>query len=117
MAQEPSILIVDDEPEIREWLSSLLDNGVDNILHAGSLSEAINMYSLHRPHKIILDLILPDARECEAVDGLKKAGAKNIVVLTGYPGQKAEAMRLGADHYIEKPCSVVALKRALEVIN
>ncbi|MEI8025050.1 MAG: response regulator [Pseudomonadota bacterium] len=115
MPSKDSILIVDDEPEIREWLTALLDDGEDEILHAGTLSEAITMVHLHDPYKIILDLILPDARECEAVDGLIKAGARNIVVLTGYPGQKSEAMRLGAVSYIEKPCSVLALKRALEI--
>ncbi len=117
MAHGKSILIVDDEPEIREWLSALLDDGKYKILHAGTLSEAISMVRLHDPYKVILDLILPDARDCEAVDGLKKAGAKNIVVLTGYPGQKSEAMRLGAVGYIEKPCSAVALKRALEITD
>lgn len=117
MAQGESILIVDDEPEIREWLTTLLDDGVNKIFHAGTLSEAISMVRLHAPSKVVLDLILPDARECEAVEGLKKAGAKNIVVLTGYPGQKSEAMRLGAVSFIEKPCSFSALKRALEIID
>lgn len=115
MTQDKSILIVDDEPEIREWLNTVLEDGSDKIFHAGSLSEALLLYSMHKPHKIILDLILPDARGCEAVDGLKKAGASNIVVLTGYPGQKSEALRLGATTYIEKPCSLLTLKRALDL--
>jgi two-component system KDP operon response regulator KdpE len=115
MTQDKSILIVDDEPEIREWLNTVLEDGKDKILHAGSLSEALALFTLHKPYKVILDLILPDARGCEAVDGLKKAGAKNIVVLTGYPGQKSEALRLGATSYIEKPCSVFTLMRALDL--
>ena len=109
-----SILIVDDEPDIRDWLEAVLQDDSVNLLHAESLAEAVDLYLLHRPEKIILDLILPDARGCEAVEGLKRLGAENILVLTGFPGQKSDALRLGASKYIEKPCSTQLLLSTLQ---
>lgn len=111
-----SILIVDDEPDIRDWLEAVLQDDSVNLIHAETLAEAIDLYLLHRPEKIILDLILPDARGCEAVEGLKKLGAENILVLTGYPGQKSEAYRLGASKYVEKPCSTQLLLNTLSLL-
>lgn len=100
------ILIVDDEPDLLEMVSSILiDAGFTNIISATSMSEGINKCKTLCPAFAILDIMLPDG------DGFSLA--KQIRTFTDIPiiflsakddvNSKLSGLGLGADDYIIKP--------------
>jgi DNA-binding NtrC family response regulator len=114
------ILIVDDEPELRQLLKSLLEGEY-------TVTEAENGAALQRclfqdaPDVILLDLKLPDANGLDLLPQLKKTWPDTeVIVLTGEATFEAavQATKRGAYHFINKPFDsqalLVTLARAIE---
>jgi YesN/AraC family two-component response regulator len=60
MARPTSALIVDDEAHVRVYLRMLLQSlGVPTVWEASDGKEAVELYALHRPHVVLLDLAMP----------------------------------------------------------
>ena len=102
------ILVVDDEPEIRAFLSELLSvSGEFTVFQASNLSDALQFVRENDDlDALLLDLILPDAK---GVDALRKMKEQNqqipIIVVTGYPGLSEHTIAMGASEHCEKPFS------------
>jgi CheY-like chemotaxis protein len=58
-AEDMTILVVDDEPNVREYLKTLLEDAGFNVRTAGDGVEALEMIRVQRPDFISLDLIMP----------------------------------------------------------
>ena len=112
-----SILIVDDEAGLREFLAdALADDGHETVTAADGLA------GLARLHERSFDLLLTDLRMPGALDGidlLRKAKADvpelEVIVLTAYGtvDTAVEAMKLGAFDYLQKPIASPAELRLL----
>lgn len=103
-----SVLIVDDESEIREFLADyMLEKGDYSISEAGSLGETKKYFDKGKSFDIVvLDLIMPDSKGLEALEALLAYQSKTpIFVLTGYPGLEKSTLALGAKYHMEKPFS------------
>lgn len=102
------ILLVDDEPDILEFLSYNLKKEGYTTFTAGTGRQALEVARKNFPHLIILDVMMPDldgietCRELRAIDGLKDV---LIAFLTarGEDYSQIAGFDAGADDYITKP--------------
>jgi len=113
MLQQPiphptTILIVDDQPDNREMLSTLLrDEGYDTLEAAGGM-EAMDQIAKQAPQLILLDVSMPDM-DGYAVASLLKADPKTsgipIIMVTAHSGRGARVVGLhaGVEDYMTKP--------------
>jgi DNA-binding NtrC family response regulator len=114
------ILIVDDEPELRQLLKTILepDFAVTEAENAAALQKS---FALDAPDVILLDLKLPDANGLDLLPQIKKTWADTeVIVLTGEATFEAavQATKRGAYHFINKPFDPqvlqVTVERAIE---
>ena len=99
------VLIVEDEQNIKNFMSTILAaNGFDTLM-AGSAKEALSMISSHCPDLIILDLGLPDMDGMEVLKQVRAWSSVPVIVVSArtHEGDKVAALDLGADDYLTKP--------------
>ncbi|HVN32021.1 MAG TPA: response regulator [Thermoanaerobaculaceae bacterium] len=105
---EPLILLVDDEPSIRETVSFILEMEGYRVVTAGNGDEALEQIRRLQPPVVLLDAMMPrrDGFDvCRTVKSDPALAATKIVMLTAL-GQKTDqekAMVAGADFYVTKP--------------
>lgn len=105
---EFKILLVDDEPDILEFLGYNLMKEGFNIYKAGNGKDAINIAIKIKPHLIVLDVMMPEMDGIEACKELRKIHFLNkpiIVILTARNEDYSQIAGFdsGADDYIAKP--------------
>ncbi len=106
MASRPtSILVVDDEPQIRRFLRTSLVAQDYEVLEAEDGQGALDGAKRLKPDLMILDLGLPDIDGIEVITRLRNNSALPIIVLSSRDDElsKVKALDLGADDYITKP--------------
>lgn len=117
-----TIMIVDDQPEVRELVELTLRSQQFNIIQASSGSTAIEEARAELPDLILMDVMMPgDIDGYEAVRTLKNDPAtKDIVIfMLTAKGQKSDyeqGMVVGADGYFTKPFSPLELIKKVEEI-
>lgn len=102
-----TILIVDDEEEIRKMLNIFLDAAEFKVAESENGKQSIRMAASVKPDLIILDLGLPDMDGKDIVKSIREWSQVPIVVLTvrSDDSEIADALNMGADDYITKPFS------------
>jgi DNA-binding response OmpR family regulator len=119
----PTILVAEDERDIRELIAFTLRFGGFEVEEAANGMEAIEKARKLRPDLIILDVRMPKKTGYEACQELKGADeTKDIpIVFLSAKGQEAEikqGMKLGAVDYIIKPFEAELLpKRMAEILK
>lgn len=115
------ILIVDDEPELRENLAELLTSEGFEVEVAASAQEAIKKAANERFDVVLLDLIMPGMDGIEAMIELKKLGGRTkYLVMTAFAtlDTAVAAIKKGASDYLSKPFRmeelVTLIRRTLE---
>jgi len=106
------VLVVDDEPGVRESLRMCLRDECDVDL-AGSVDEALTYIRDDPPDLVLLDLVMPGRSGFELLAELgPRSGAPAVVVLTGTMAvaTAVDAMKQGAADYVTKPFEVDALR-------
>lgn len=119
--QQPSLLIVDDEPGMRTYLNDLLKPDY-RILAANDGQMALDMARAEQPQLMLLDLMLPsmDGLEvCRRLKGDPKTEKIKIVLLTARidEGAKIEALKNGANDFLTKPFSSIEVKTRLQNLH
>jgi two-component system KDP operon response regulator KdpE len=106
-----AVLVVDDEPQLRNLLRTTLSAHGFRVIEAETATRALIEAASHKPDLVILDLGLPDADGEQVVSGIRKWSAMPIVVLSARTEeqQKVRALDAGADDYVTKPFSVAEL--------
>jgi two-component system nitrogen regulation response regulator NtrX len=116
------ILVVDDEPDIRNLVQEILiDEGYDVVV-AENAAEARESRRTRRPDLILLDIWMPDVDGITLLKEWQSEGVGNapVIMMSGHGTVETavEATRLGAYDFIEKPLSLAKLlltvERALE---
>jgi DNA-binding response OmpR family regulator len=107
------VLVVDDEPTIREVVSRYLVRAGYETAVAATGREAIRHAGSERPDVVVLDLMLPDVDGLEVMRRLRQQDRDRtaIVLLTarGEESDRVVGLRLGADDYVVKPFSPAEL--------
>jgi len=105
MSNRPTILIVDDEPQIRRLLRSTLERAGYDAAEAGSAREALVAIGVSDPAAILLDLGLPDRDGMELVPVIGKQSRAAILIVSARDAteEKVTALDLGATDYVTKP--------------
>ncbi len=108
-----TVLVVDDEPTIRDVVSRyLVRAGYDTIV-AATGRDALRQAGEGRPDVVVLDLMLPDVDGLEVMRRLRQLDRSRtaIVLLTarGEESDRVIGLRLGADDYVVKPFSPAEL--------
>ena len=118
----PSILVVDDEPNIRRLLSFKLSRAGYEVATAESGEEALDGLSSASPDLILLDLRLPGMQGLDVLERLGQCAPElPVIVLTaqGSVETAVSAMKRGARDFLTKPLELprleVAVKNALEL--
>ena len=90
------VLVVEDEPNINEFVSTLLDAGGYQVVQALSSSSAMLLFNSHRPDLIILDLGLPDMDGLNVLKYVRQSSLTPIIVLSARDGEmdKVEALNI-----------------------
>src|SRR4051794_26812522 len=102
------ILIVDDSPTDRQFLSDMLSKNGFSVSTADNAEDAMKKVQLSRPDLVLMDVVLPGQNGFQATRTLTRDEAtKNIpVILCTSKGQETDkvwGMRQGARDYITKP--------------
>jgi DNA-binding NtrC family response regulator len=108
----PLVLVVDDEPGVRESLRMLF-KGECEVQTAENVDAALRAYAERRPDAILLDLVMPGRGGLDLLAELReRPDPPPVVVLTATKtvATAVEAMKLGAADYVTKPFEVEALR-------
>jgi two-component system, OmpR family, KDP operon response regulator KdpE len=116
-AIKPSVLIIDDELQIRRLLRTNLEASGYRVLEAATGEEGITQAAQARPELVILDLGLPDMDGVAVLRRLREWSQVPVVVLSVRDREedKVAALDHGADDYITKPFSTGELLARLRV--
>ncbi|WP_020396446.1 sigma-54-dependent transcriptional regulator [Thiolinea disciformis] len=114
---EQCVLIIDDEPDIRELLEiTLLRMGL-NTLTAGNVEEAIEQIREHEPNMCLTDMKLPDGNGIDIVRFLQKNYPHiPVAVITAYGSMDTavEALKAGAYDFVSKPVDLPKLRDLIQ---
>ncbi len=102
------ILLVDDDPEIRELVRIVLTSEGYDVVEAGEAAPAIAAAREHRPDLVLLDVMMPSVDGIGVLRALKASSLTSripVVMLTALdgPSDVAAATYAGAEGYITKP--------------
>ena len=112
-----SVLVIDDEPQVRRFLRSSLPPEDYHLLEAESGQSGLSMAASRHPDVILLDLGLPDVDGIEVTRRLREWTTTPIIVLSarGQDEDKVAALDAGADDYLTKPFSLAELLARIRV--
>jgi two-component system response regulator AtoC len=106
----PNILIVDDDPAIRDVLRNLLEDEAYDVTEGetgANVLEALNAPNGSRPELVMMDIRMPDKNGLEVLREARGTGGGQlpVIVMTAYGSSNVaiDAMRSGAYDYITKP--------------
>jgi two-component system, OmpR family, response regulator len=108
----PRVLVVDDEPNIRELVQVALKFHGCSVSAAASGRDALRQAEASRPDLIVLDVMLPDIDGFEVCRRLRAAGNEvPVIFLTARDtsSDTVTGLAIGGDDYVTKPFSVEAL--------
>ncbi|MBL4762760.1 MAG: sigma-54-dependent Fis family transcriptional regulator [Gammaproteobacteria bacterium] len=112
-ALESHILVVDDEPDIRNLLQEILEDEGYHVSIADGAQAAREQRRAQRPDLILLDIWMPDTDGISLLKEWQETGAMDcpVVMMSGHGTVETavEATRLGAYDFIEKPLSLSKL--------
>jgi CheY-like chemotaxis protein len=110
------LLVVDDDPTIREMLDMVLASEGYEVITAAHGAAALALVDQRRPHVILLDMKMPVMDGWEFLRQYRqRPGAKvPIVVITAAQDDRREAADIGAQAYIAKPFAIDDLLRAVD---
>ena len=108
MSQGATILVIDDEPQIRKFLRiSLVSQGY-NVLEAATGADGLSQAALKQPDMLVLDLGLPDMDGQQVLREFREWSNVPVLVLSVRASevQKVEALDAGANDYVTKPFGI-----------
>jgi len=113
----PTLLIIDDEPELLESLSRLFKKEGYDYLTATSGEEGLDIIRAHNPSLVLTDLMMPGMSGIELMKAARTIGFDaDFILMTAYGTVETavEAMKEGAYDFITKPYKKATLIRTVE---
>jgi DNA-binding response OmpR family regulator len=119
MAKKGIILVIEDDPAIREGVVDALDFDGYEVLQAGRGKAGMKMALRSTCDLVLLDLVLPEIHGLEILKELRKGRPTLPVIIMTAKGAEADrikGLKLGADDYVVKPFSVKELLARVEAV-
>ena len=120
----PTVLVIDDQQVILEFLKKILEKEDYQVLTAETGAEGLDLHSRYHPDLTLLDIRLPDKNGIDILKAIRKKHPEALVItMTAHSGIQGaiEAIREGAYDYLSKPIEVDSLRftisKALETLN
>ena len=113
-----TVLVVDDEPKLRQLVRDYLEREGYVVLEAGTGQRALELARAARPALVVLDLGLPDLPGEDVARLLRDDSAVAVIVLTAKADEasRVAGLRAGADDYVTKPFSPRELVARIEAV-
>lgn len=104
----PSIVLVEDEPQIRRFVRGALESEGCQVFEAESMKKGLVEAGTRKPDLVVLDLGLPDGDGVDFIRDLRGWSGVPVVVLSARADEqdKIDALDAGADDYLTKPFGV-----------
>lgn len=119
--RDKTVLVVDDDSQIRALAIKLLEPFECSVLQAGDGKEALALIRARKPDVVLLDVMLPGMHGfeiCRAIKGDAELRHAGVVMMSGiYTGWKAGTdprQAYGADEFFEKPFSIPEVAAAVQ---
>ena len=118
MPQEKHILVVDDEPNIREFVRRSLEKHAFKVTLASNGWEALTAFEQTTFTLVILDIMMPQMNGLEVCHRIRQTSIVPIIILTalGDETDKIAALNQGADDYLTKPFGVGELLARVQAV-
>ena len=116
-AKKPSILVIDDDEDIRKVLSEILKDNAYNADSAETGRQALRKTEEKFYNLALIDIRLPDIDGIELLTKIRETKPRmRKIIITGYPTLKnaVEALNKGADAYIMKPLDMEKVLATVE---
>lgn len=117
---ERRILVVDDDADVLAGMGALLTHSGWKVSTASSGREAFRTFESFDPDVVLLDVGLPDVSGIEVLDHIKRLSESTAVIVMSGVGTidiAVEAMRLGAETFVSKPCDYDTLDLVLQNVS
>lgn len=113
-----TILVVDDEPQIRRAVHHALEGEDTRVVEAANASDALTAAAAEQPELIVLDLGLPDKPGIDVCREIRDWSVAPILVLSARHSdeEKVALLDAGADDYMTKPFSTVELQARVRAL-
>ncbi|MFH1258574.1 MAG: response regulator [Elusimicrobiota bacterium] len=110
------ILVVDDEPQIRDIIARFLKKGGYQVCLAADGEEAVQALKNERPHLVLLDIRMPKMDGITALKEIKKIDPTvGVIMTTAFQDEEIAktTIALGACDYICKPLDLFSLENSI----
>ena len=99
------ILVVEDEKNITQLLTTLLETNGYQVVSTGNCESGLMLFFSHNPDLVILDLGLPDADGMSFLKEIRKKSTTPVIVVSARSDErdKVDALDFGANDYVTKP--------------
>jgi two-component system, OmpR family, KDP operon response regulator KdpE len=114
---QPTILVIDDEPQILRALKTILGSKQFRVLTASRGEEGLTLAATQKPDLVILDLSLPDISGMDVCARIREWSQVPIIILSvrDRESEKVQALDRGADDYLTKPFGIEELLARIRV--
>ena len=117
MEEQKTILVVDDEITVRDFLQRILEKSGYGVVTAVNGLEALDKISNLAVNLVLLDIMMPDLGGFEVLELMPQNRSIPVIMLSGMRDEttRVATLGLGADDYIEKPFSIGELLTRIQV--
>jgi two-component system KDP operon response regulator KdpE len=114
----PTVLIVDDEKPLRDFVRRNLEVRGFNTQTAANGLEALALFNTHNVDLVIMDVMMPRMDGLETITRIRQHSLVPLIVLSalGEEADKIRALNLGADDYLTKPFGVGELLARVQAV-
>ena len=119
MSQQPKVLVIDDEPGVRELISEALSLSEITAVQAADGLEALSFLRRERFDLLVLDINMPKLDGLALLEKLRTEGMSVPVLMLSARADKTDinqGLRIGADDYLTKPFSIEELVLRVKAI-
>src|SRR5690348_8258423 len=112
------VLVVDDEPMLRNLLSRLLRMEGYDVLEAGDGVAALQAVETESPDLVLLDVMMPARDGIDVLGDLRKISEVPVILVSalGEEADRVLGLKMGADDYVVKPFSAAELSARIESV-
>ena len=118
-AGEPrTVLVVDDEPMLRNLLSRLLRMEGYEVIEAEDGEAALEKVAVHDPDLVLLDVMMPVRDGLDVLGDLRRTSDVPVILVSalGDEADRVLGLKMGADDYVVKPFSAAELSARIESV-